>query len=95
VLPTVYRTLLLLALDMPNYTGIELCQTVRQDVHYRELPILVITAHTDSNSLQRAIAAGADDVISKPISEALLLSGISRLLARRREVLHPTVPQNH
>lgn len=86
VLKAVNPTLLLLDLEMPNYNGIELCQTVRQDVQYGNLPILVVTAHVDSVSLQQAIAAGADDVIPKPISEDVLLNRISRLLARRHTV---------
>lgn len=89
VLPTVQPTLLLLDLEMPNYNGIELCQTVRQDVNYRELPILVITAHADSNSLQQAIAAGADDVVTKPFSEKMLLHRMSRLLKRGSKSLVP------
>jgi DNA-binding response OmpR family regulator/HPt (histidine-containing phosphotransfer) domain-containing protein len=86
VLKTLNPTLLLLDLEMPNYNGFELCQTVRQDIQYRDLPILVITAHTDSISLQQAITAGADDVLPKPVSEDVLLARINHLLARRRPV---------
>ena len=86
VLNTLNPTLLLLDLEMPNYNGFELCQTVRQDIKYRDLPILVITAHTDSISLQQAITAGADDVLPKPVSEGVLLARISHLLARRRPI---------
>jgi len=86
VLNTLNPTLLLLDLEMPNYNGFELCQTVRQDIKYRNLPILVITAHTDSVSLQQAITAGADDVLPKPVSEGVLLARISHLLARRRPI---------
>jgi CheY-like chemotaxis protein len=84
-LKTLNPTLLLLDLEMPNYNGFELCQTVRQDVQYRDLPILVITAHTDSISLQQAITAGADDVLPKPVSEDVLLDRISNLLAGRKK----------
>ena len=86
VLKTLDPTLLLLDLEMPDYNGFELCQTVRQDIKYRDLPILVITAHTDSVSLQQAITAGADDILPKPISQDVLLTCIGHLLARRRPV---------
>ena len=76
--------LLLLDLEMPDYSGIELCKTVRQDAHYRDLPILVITAHTDADSTQRVLAAGADEVLPKPISETMLLTRIHPYLSRRR-----------
>jgi len=86
VIPSVAPSLLLLDLEMPDYNGIELCQTVRQDVQYRDLPIVIITAHTDSVSLQQAFAAGADDVIPKPVTEDQLISRISQLLERRRQL---------
>lgn len=58
---------LLLDLEMPQFNGLELCQVVRQDARYCNLPILVVTAYTDGDRLQRAFAAGADDFIRKPV----------------------------
>lgn len=75
--------LLLLDLEMPNTNGIELCKTVRQDAKYKDLPILIITAHTDTESVHRAFAAGADDVLPKPVPEPLLLTRINQYLTRR------------
>lgn len=79
--------LLLLDLEMPDYNGIELCKTVRQDAQYRDLPILMVTAHTDGSSTQNAFAAGADDVLPKPVSETLLLTRIKHYLNHRRIAL--------
>jgi CheY-like chemotaxis protein len=59
--------LLILDLEMPTFSGIDLCQVVRQDPQWGDLPILVVTAHTNAESLQRVFAAGADDFISKPV----------------------------
>lgn len=59
--------LILLDLEMPQVSGLELCQVVRQDIQWGNLPILVVTAHTDVDSLQQAFAAGADDFITKPV----------------------------
>lgn len=67
VLTQVQPELLLLDLEMPQFSGLELCRVVRQDVRYRSLPILVVTAHTDEDRLQQAFAAGADDFICKPV----------------------------
>jgi len=69
----------LLDLEMPTVSGLELCQVVRQDVEWGNLPLLVITAHTDSLFLQQAFAAGADDFITKPVLGAEL---VTRVLSR-------------
>ncbi|GAB4375796.1 MAG: response regulator [Elainellaceae cyanobacterium] len=67
VLVATTPNLVLLDLEMPQVSGLELCQVVRQDAQWQDLPILVVTAHTDPDSLQQAFAAGADDFIAKPV----------------------------
>ncbi|MBD2533561.1 response regulator [Nostoc flagelliforme FACHB-838] len=71
--------LVVLDLEMPIVNGLELCQVVRQDAQWGDLPILVVTAHTDAESLQQAFAAGADDFISKPVLGPEL---VTRVLSR-------------
>ncbi len=75
--------LVVLDLEMPIVNGLELCQVVRQDVKWGDLPILVVTAHTDAQSLQQAFAAGADDFITKPVLGPEL---VTRVLSRIERV---------
>ncbi|MEZ2318494.1 MAG: response regulator [Microcoleus sp.] len=79
VLLTTSPNLILLDLSMPQVSGLELCQVVRQDVQWGDLPILVVTAHTDAESLQQAFTAGADDFITKPVLGPEL---VTRVLSR-------------
>ncbi len=76
--------LLLLDLQMPTFSGVDLCRVVRQDLKWGDLPILVITAHTDLESIQQAFAAGADDFISKPIAGPELITRIISRIDRSR-----------
>lgn len=60
--------LLILDISMPAISGIDLCQIVRNDVRWSSLPIVVLTAHTDTSTVNQMFAAGADGFISKPFA---------------------------
>lgn len=68
--------LLLLDVAMPGFSGIELCQVVKSDPRWSRLPVLLLSAHADADTLYRALTAGADDYILKPIVEADLIQRI-------------------
>jgi len=76
--------LVVLDVEMPLVSGLELCQVVRQDVQWGDLPILLVTAHSDAESLQQAFAAGADDFISKPVLGAELVTRVLSRIERTR-----------
>ncbi|MDB9514249.1 response regulator [Kamptonema animale CS-326] len=76
--------LVVLDIEMPFINGLELCQVVRQDIQWENLPILVVTAHTDPESLQKAFIAGADDFISKPVLGPELVTRVISRLERTR-----------
>lgn len=89
VLISTVPDLVLLDLEMPLVNGLELCQVVRQDVQWGDLPILVVTAHTDPESLQQAFAAGVDDFITKPVLGPELVSRVLSRINRNRPFLKP------
>lgn len=76
--------LIILDLEMPQVNGLELCRVVRQDSQWGDLPILVVTAHTDVESLQQAFAAGADDFITKPVMGPELVTRVLSRIERTR-----------
>ncbi|HEY9639698.1 MAG TPA: response regulator [Coleofasciculaceae cyanobacterium] len=84
VLPTVAPDLLMLDVEMPKVSGIGLCQAVRAHAAWQSLPILVVTAHRDRDTIQQVFAAGADDYITKPIVGAELFTRITHRLERNR-----------
>jgi len=75
---------LLLDLEMPTIQGIELCRVVRQDSKYGDLPILVVTAHTESEAVQQVFDAGADDFIAKPFIGPELVTRVINRVERSR-----------
>ncbi|PSN18215.1 multi-component transcriptional regulator, partial [filamentous cyanobacterium CCP5] len=80
--------LLLLDVQMPEFGGIELCQAVRTDPTWQNLPVLFLTAHRDADTVQAIFRAGADDYITKPIIGPELLTRILGRLERNRLLQH-------
>lgn len=66
--------LVLLDLMMPNINGYEVCREMRRLFPPEVLPILILTAKSQSGGLEEAFAAGANDYITKPILGKELLA---------------------
>jgi len=84
MLVTTSPSLVILDLEMPQVSGLELCRVVRQDIQWGDLPILVVTAHTDAESLQQAFTVGADDFITKPVLGPELVTRVLSRIERTR-----------
>jgi DNA-binding response OmpR family regulator len=83
VLTTTVPDLLILDASMPTFSGIDLCQVVRQDPHWGDLPIVVLTSDTNADTIRQVFAAGADDYVGKPIVEPEL---ITRIISRLKRI---------
>ncbi|MBD2231002.1 response regulator [Phormidium tenue] len=84
VLRQVQPDLLLLALEMPTFSGIDLCQVVRQDSRFGNLPILMVAAHPDTVTVRQVFEMGADDLIGKPIVGPELVTRVLSRIERSR-----------
>ena len=87
LLPAIAPDLVILDVEMPEINGIELCQTLRNDPNYQELPVLFVTAKRDTQTIQKIFEIGGDDYISKPVVGAELIARINNRLERSR-LLH-------
>src|SRR2546423_571988 len=72
--------LVLLDLEMPKISGVELCRVIRSDRRWSELPVIFLSGHTDQVSVQRIFSAGADDYVGKPFVPAELMMRIENRL---------------
>lgn len=86
--------LLILDIEMPKFSGIDLCQVVRNDPDWNELPVLFLSAHTDSEMVHRLFAVGADDYVSKPILGPELVARVLNRL-ERTQILRKLASQSH
>jgi PAS domain S-box-containing protein len=60
---------ILLDIVMPDMDGFDVCRKLKADEVLKSIPVLFLTAHTDRDSRIRAVEAGADGFLSKPIDE--------------------------
>lgn len=76
--------LLMLALDTPTFSGFDLCQVVRQDPTYGNLPTLMLATHPDTVTVTQVFEAGGDDLIGKPIVGPELVTRVLSRVERSR-----------
>jgi two-component system, cell cycle response regulator DivK len=60
--------IIIMDIQMPHITGLELIESVRRDVFLRRIPILAVTAYAGKGDEDRIREAGADAYVAKPIS---------------------------
>ncbi|WP_088431528.1 response regulator [Halomicronema hongdechloris] len=74
--------LLILDIEMPEFNGIDLCRVVRQTPQWQHLPIVFLTAYTDTSRKHAAMLAGANDFIDKSLANSDLLTRLFYQLKR-------------
>jgi PleD family two-component response regulator len=76
----------LLDIVMPEMDGVECCARVRNDARYTDLPIIMVTALDDMDSLANAFVAGATDYITKPVNRVELVARVRAALRLKQEL---------
>ncbi len=76
----------LLDIVMPEMDGIEACARIRNDPRCADLPVLMVTALGDMDSLANAFVAGASDYITKPINRVELVARVRSALRLKQEL---------
>jgi DNA-binding response OmpR family regulator len=75
--------LILLDIMMPKISGFEVCKRLRADPKSRTIAVLMITALDQPSDIDRAVEAGTDDFVTKPINKSELLLRVRSLLRSR------------
>lgn len=71
---------ILLDINMPGIDGFEVCERIKGSEELRHIPVIMVTALTDTEDRIKGIEAGAEEYIYKPFNEAELLARIRMLL---------------
>ena len=78
------KTMDLLVLDwmLPGISGVELARRLKNDPHYKQLPIILLTARGEEADKIRGLEIGADDYMTKPFSPKELVARIKAVMRR-------------
>ncbi len=72
--------LILLDVMMPKLSGFEVCQKLKANPATRKIMILMVTALNESGDIERAVNAGTNDFLSKPVNKFELLKRVETML---------------
>jgi DNA-binding response OmpR family regulator len=73
--------LILLDVMLPKLDGYRVCRLLKFDQNYKHIPIIMLTAKTEEQSMATGIRTGADQYLTKPVDPDTLLSAIAAELA--------------
>jgi len=75
--------LILLDIMMPKLSGFEVCKKIKQDPATKGIMVLMVTALNELGDIERAVDAGTDDFLSKPVNKVELVKRVENMLRLR------------
>lgn len=72
--------LILLDIMMPKLNGFEVCEKLKKNPETKRIMILMVTALNELGDIERAVAAGTDDFLSKPVQRVELVKRVHNML---------------
>jgi len=75
--------LILLDIMMPRMSGYEVCQAIKSNDETRAIPVLIVTALNEMGDIEKAVDAGCDDFLTKPVNALELKTRVRSLLRVR------------
>ena len=81
--------LILLDLMMPKMDGLEVCRRLKNNTELPFMPIIMVTAKTDTKDVIAGLEAGGDEYLTKPVDHGSLVARVKSML--RIKELHDTV----
>ncbi len=75
--------LILLDIMMPRMSGYEVCLKIKSDPEKQNIPVLMVTALNEMGDIEKAVKAGCDDFLTKPVNQLELKTRVRSLLRVR------------
>jgi CheY-like chemotaxis protein len=68
---------------MPKLSGYEVCQWMKSNPRTKDIPVLMVTALNEQGDIEKAVRAGCDDFLTKPVNNLELKTRVKSLLRVR------------
>ncbi len=78
-----HPTIVISDVIMPEMDGYELCRRIKSDESLKDIPVILLTSLSDPEDIIRGLEVGADNFITKPYQEKLLVSRIQYIIVNR------------
>jgi CheY-like chemotaxis protein len=75
--------LILLDIMMPKVSGYEICERLKANSKTRDIAVIMITALAEMGDIEKAVNAGANDFLTKPVNKLELTTRVKTLLQNR------------
>lgn len=72
--------LVLLDVNLPDVSGIDVCRRIRMDIHLCTLPVILVTVRTGMSDVLQGFASGATEYLAKPVRQDELLDHVRKLM---------------
>lgn len=89
LIPELMPDLILLDLMLPGIDGLGVCRKIRADSKTAHIPVIMLTAKSEESDMIVGLEMGADDYISKPFSNKVLVARVRAILRRRAVAEEP------
>lgn len=76
--------IVLLDIQMPEMDGYQVLEQITEDVHLRDIPVIMTTAMEELDSVVKCIELGAEDYLTKPVNPVLLRARVNASLEKKR-----------
>lgn len=78
---TEHPHLVLLDIMMPDVDGYEICKTIKTTASLKDIKVIFLSAKTTDDAIQKGLALGAEQYVTKPFSTKQLVADVKALLA--------------
>lgn len=77
---------IVLDVEMPKMHGYHVCRMLKFDERYKHIPVIILTSKVEEKDKLTGLKTGADEYLTKPIGDTVLLEVIKKILKLKSQI---------